>query len=316
MNFQALNKIENADFFIDIAFRKAKEKANDLRGSIKGTRLERSSKIESAKIEEISKSLVQNLNKIIRNYPSIDSLPEFYIQLVKNFVDYAELKQALGGVNWAVERVKEFDRKYKRLIKSCKDLEKINAYRREYYGRVSSLIKQINKQLKLLDDFRKVMKDFPAIKDRFTVCIAGFPNAGKSTLLSKLTPSKPEINSYAFTTKILNVGYLGIIQIIDTPGTLNRFDKMNMIEKQAHLAMKYCADIIIYVFDPTFPHSLDDQKKLLSKLRNLDKPVLVYLSKTDIVKEEEIKKFSRFKPIISIEELKALIKEKSKEYFF
>jgi nucleolar GTP-binding protein len=313
MNFQKLTIVENADFFIDVAFGKAKEKADSLRNKVKGTRLERSGKIEFAKIETISQILIDYLNKITQSYPSIDSLPEFYIQLIKNFFEYKELKEALGGINWAVIRIKEFDRKYKKAIKGCKELNKINSYRREFYGRVSSLLKQINKQLLLLENARKTMRAFPTVKEMFTVCIAGFPNVGKSTILSKLTNAKPEINNYAFTTKGLNVGYSNQIQYIDTPGTLNRFDKMNAVEKQANLAIKYCADVIIYVFDPTCAYSLEDQKKLLLNLKKFDKDILIYLSKTDVAEKADIEKFNKFKPIIDIKELKAKVREKHRE---
>ena len=140
------------------------------------------------------------------------------------------------------------------------------------------------------------MKAYPIIKTSlFTVAITGFPNIGKTTLLYKLTGSKPEIKSYAFTTKTINLGYFSHnnakIQVIDTPGTLNRFDKMNNIEKQAFLAMKYCTQLIVYVFDLTEPYPLDKQIELYEKIKLLSLPVIVYLSKTDIIDKKIIQEF-------------------------
>ena len=140
------------------------------------------------------------------------------------------------------------------------------------------------------------MKGFPTIKTSVpTVALAGFPNVGKTTLLYKLTGSKPEINEYAFTTKGINVSYIKTpkkrIQILDTPGTLNRIDKMNYIERQAYLAMKLCTDMIVYVFDLTLTYPLDEQKKLYKRLYDLKLPMVVYCSKGDLVPKKEIEEF-------------------------
>ena len=76
------------------------------------------------------------------------------------------------------------------------------------------------------------------------------------------------------------------IQLLDTPGALNRFDKMNIIEKQAFLAMRFLSDVIIYIFDLTESYPLKDQEKLFKKIvKDFDKPMLVYLSKTDILEK-------------------------------
>ena len=119
-----------------------------------------------------------------------------------------------------------------------------------------------------------------------------------------MTSASPEISSYPFTTKGIMIGYLDDIQFLDTPGTLNRFNKMNYIEKQAYLGIKYLAKVIIYVFDPTLEYSLPEQEKLFKKLKEFDKPIIVYLSKMDIAEKEVVDKIvKKYKAITDAKEL-------------
>ncbi len=156
------------------------------------------------------------------------------------------------------------------------------------------------------------MRDYPTIKQLPTVAVAGFPNVGKTTLLYKLTGSKAEIAPYAFTTKNINVGYIKKgdtkIQVLDTPGTLNRFDRMNNIERIAYLAMKLVADKIVYVFDPIETYPLEHQEKLYEAIERFGKKMLIYISKSDIAAEPDVEAIKKkFKGVTDAEQIKAFI---------
>lgn len=306
-------KIENADFYINLAFGRANKRASDLRIGLTGTRLDKSKQVELEKIKIVKVVLYSTLLRILKSFPSFDQLSDFYKELVKCSMDYKELKQSLGALNWAREKVDQFYALHCQKIKECPDLTKINKYRNEFYGRVSSLLKQINPNFKSLETSRKIIRGFPVIKEMFTVAITGFPNVGKTTLLSKLTNSKPEINDYAFTTKSINAGYITMgytkIQLVDTPGTLNRLNKMNNIEKQAFLALRYLANAIIYVFDLTEPYPIKEQETLYNNLKKLNKPLFVYLSKTDILSKDVVEEFSKKYDVKGLAELKKLFRD-------
>lgn len=312
MSFQDVPKIEKPTFYLDVAFGRARKRAKSPEGRNK---LEKIRVKELSKLEIVSKTLQEKLRTIITKFPNIDNLTEFYNELIRALLEYKQLKKSLGAVNWAQQMISEYTGKYKGKIKGARSLDDINKHKKEYYGRISSFIKQISDELEYLEESRKVIKGFPSIKEGyFTVAIAGFPNVGKTTLLSKLTSSKPDIQAYPFTTKNLNIGYLkeGVkkIQFIDTPGTLNREDKMNEIEKIAYLAIKYCADMIIYVYDITEPYSLENQKKLFKRIKEFDRPTFKYMSKTDVLPAERIKEFS-IETIKDIEELRKKVLETS-----
>ena len=310
MNFQNLVVIEKPDFYFDIAFSRAKKKADLLREKgLTGDRIQKSRTIELAKIEVIRGVLVDRFLQILTSYPSFDQLPEFYQGLVKCTLDYGMLKKSLGAINWCKTKIDDFYLHYRKKIIKCADLDKINQYRREFYGRVSSSVKQIKEELKYLEQARKIMKEYPSLRDDVkTVVIIGFPNVGKTTLLYKLTGSKPEISGYPFTTKNINIGNIKGIQLLDTPGALNRINKMNNIEKQAYLAMKCLADIIIYIIDLTESYPLEDQIKLYEQIKNSGKRVIVYLSKSDLLMPELLNTFKKkYNAVTSVEELKEIL---------
>ncbi len=306
MGFNEIPKIENAKFYVNLAFKRANEEAKKAREEVSKKRsvLEKSKIIEIVKMRTAKDFLMETLEKMTKKFPSINQLNKFFFELLKCYVDIDELRKSLGALNWASEKVSDFYIMHKTKVKMTSDFKKVNQYRSMFYGRASSAMKQIDKHLRVIEEARRVLKDFPVIKEGiFTVAIAGFPNVGKSTLLAKLTGATPEIANYAFTTKSLNTAYIKengdrVIQLIDTPGTLNRFEKMNDIERQAFIAMKYAAELIVYVFDPTDTYPMEDQRELLENIKKeTGKKIIIYVSKTDIAE-------SKIKGIRDSEELK------------
>ncbi len=294
MAFADVPKIEKFKFYIDVAFKRAQK-----------VEVKDPKKKQLSKLDTIRDTLIVSLERILNKFPQIDELDDFYKELFKNSVDYIGIKKALGSLIWAMNKVKFFHRQYSFKIRRAEE-GRMNLVRREFYGRVNSVLKQIRDELALLEEARKEILKFPVVKTGMkTCCLIGFPNVGKTTLLFKLTGSKPDIQPYAFTTKGVNVSYMERLQLLDTPGTLNRTDKMNRIEMISFLASKYLADFFVFVFDPTYDYV--DQEKLYKKVKKFDKEVLVYLSKTDMV--ENVDEFQKFKPLTQ-EQLKKELEKK------
>jgi len=269
--------------------------------------LGRARMIEEARMNAVQDSLVSRLTAVLKSFPGTAELDPFYVELLKCTLDFVQLKKSFGALAWAVGKINEFCREYVRRVHRVRNSSDCSKERTTFYGRVSSVMRQIRKNLVFLEECRKTMRDYPSIKTGIpTVVIFGFPNVGKTTLLSKLTGSKPEIAPYAFTTKGVNIGNMVFgkqkVQVLDTPGTLDRFEKMNNIEKIAHLALKHVADVVIYVFDPTEPYPMEKQKELFRKLSKIKKP-LVYWSKADIVSVPDA---------VSVEGLRGRIQEELK----
>lgn len=310
MAFQELKPIETADTYLDIAITRAKKKSRQLK--VKGTKINKIKTLELGKITIVRDILASKLDEILHTFPRVEELSIFYQKLLETTIGKRAFKRALGKVNWSRARIDDIFKQYNKELRSAKEIKEIYKLKKAFYGRISSIME--NPDYKFLIKARITLQSFPTIRKKLKqIAIAGFPNVGKSTLLSKISKSKPAIAAYPFTTKKTMIGYIEkdnkkIIQLLDTPGTLNRFNKMNYIEQQAFLIMKLVADKIIYIFDLTEPYPLKDQEKLLKRLKELKKPIIIYLSKTDILEKEKIEEFKkRYKAITNIKELKKLI---------
>ena len=268
MNFQNIPKVERASHLLDTAFRAAREAEMP---------------DERARLRLVNATLSRHLKRTLKSFPSFDSLPGFYSELVRTTMDYPDLKKALAAIDWSIGRLGSLHRQYDRRAAAGRRVM------REFYGRVSSVVKQIDPQLEYLDQCRRILRRVPDVKPGWrTVAIAGYPNVGKSSLLEALTDAKPEIKEYAFTTKSVNMGYIAgrRLQLIDTPGLFDR-SRSNPIELQSIAVIRHLADLVVFVIDPTGSsgYSVREQRGLVQRLRDFGKPMLIVHAKSDMVEK-------------------------------
>lgn len=295
--FQKIPRIENAQFYIDCAFQRASKKTSQFTTKKKGKvgleEIQIEKTIEITRITEANKTVQKLLNSIVKGFPSIKDLPEFYLELLRATLDTGQLKESLGAVQWSVNRIQNIFSETKQKIRQARNMQKIKQQRNVFYGRLASLVKQIGTNLNYLAEARKILVKFPDIKtDVPTVVIAGYPNVGKTTLLKALTGADPEIAPYPFTTKNLMLGYNEGVQYIDTPGLLDRpLAERNPIEKQAVAALKHLAKLVVFVADPTQScgYSFEKQISLFKELKKLfsEKKFLFVYNKSDLPSEEK-----------------------------
>ncbi len=130
------------------------------------------------------------------------------------------------------------------------------------------------------------------------VGLLGFPNVGKSTLLSVCTGSKPKIAGYHFTTIDPN---LGVVYLHDTSFVMA--DIAGIIEGAAQgagLGSKFLkhverTKVLIHVIDVAGSEGRDpieDYRKINSELEQFDtrlaaKPQIIAANKMDLVTDQE-----------------------------
>ncbi len=244
------------------------------------------------RINSFTDTVSATLMRYVKEFPTIENMHPFYQDILDINVGVGEVKRALSSVMWASHKVQEIASRERRRIN--KGNHKV--MRKKVYGRLSSVVKGVDNDLSILREARKTLRRISVIRDdAVKVVIAGYPNVGKSTLLSKLSAAKPEVASYPFTTKGIIIGEWidekgRVYQFIDTPGLLDRpLGERNPIERRAIAALDHITDILLFVIDPseTCGYSVKQQQNLLKSItKNRDAPLIVVETKSDIIKRK------------------------------
>lgn len=285
--------IPTPDELLDKGFSKGKKQADLMRTQkipkhLKGKRIEERRVITSCQV------IKDKLKSILDSVPDIEELPPFYQDYIDITVGVDDMKQALGGLNWAYGILTQLEKEYGSKIRKNPS-EKATTLQKQAYGRIASVVNKIKKDLDFLDFAKANLRNMPTIDfDATTIVIAGFPNVGKSTLLNQISGADPQIANYPFTTKGIQIGHVErhwkSIQIIDTPGLLDRpVLEMNDIELNAIVALEHLADAILFIFDAseTCGFGLESQYNLLKQIEKIfDNIHVIYLfNKMDLIED-------------------------------
>lgn len=136
------------------------------------------------------------------------------------------------------------------------------------------------------------------------VGLVGFPNVGKSTLISVISAAKPKIADYPFTTLVPNLGVVKIddyksFVVADIPGLI---EGASLGKGLGHQFLKHIerTRVLVFLLDVNSEDIINDYEVLCNEigLHNIDlsyKPRIICISKCDTVSAEELKQVSRKK---------------------
>jgi len=155
-------------------------------------------------------------------------------------------------------------------------------------------------------EFKEVDLELKVLAD---VGIIGLPNAGKSTLLGRLTAAHPKVGAYPFTTIDPNLGVMtwkGVVVVLaDIPGLIEGAAEGKGL---GHQFLKHLERTKLLVHLTT---SIEDYRTIRSELASFDPKLLmkkevIVLSKADTISEQEIKdklkqfRTAKLKPVLTL----------------
>lgn len=201
---------------------------------------------------------------------------------------------------------------------------KLEIDKRRIRERISDICREIDGVKKQRELHRKVRQasQIP------TIALVGYTNAGKSTLLNKLTDASVFAEDKLFatldpTTRKIKLPNGMEALLTDTVGFIQKLPHHLIAAFRATLEEVVQADLLLHVIDishPQYKEQSDAVYKVLGELGAVAKPIITVLNKVDRADSKLIERLSRNKNSVSISalfglginELIALIQEKVK----
>ena len=276
--FEQLPTVPTSEELLNKSFRRASRAIDDL-----------------SMVQNAGNILSDNLSNLIRKFPSFENMPPFYREMADIIAGVDRIRISLSRLGWASRQIRLITKEYVARIKRSRGLDTTPA-RKSAFGRFSSVMRSIEKDLLFLNETRNHLRKMPTIDPSTPIIlVAGYPNVGKSSFIVRITGAKPEIGSYPFTTRGIFVGHFKrgeqMYQAVDTPGLLDRpMAERNNIERQTIAALSHLQGVVLYILDPSehCGYPLASQLSLAEDLKNwIGLPMLIVANKTDILRYGE-----------------------------
>jgi len=273
--FEQLPTVPTSEELLNKSFRRASRAIDDL-----------------SMVQNAGNILSDNLSNLIRKFPSFENMPPFYREMADIIAGVDRIRISLSRLGWASRQIRLITKEHVAKIKRSSPND-ATLIRKSAFGRISSVMRSIEKDLLFLNETRNLLRKMPTINPSLpTILIAGYPNVGKSSFIVRITGARPEIASYPFTTRGIFVGHFmrgeQRYQVVDTPGLLDRpMEERNNIERQTIAALSHLQGVLLFILDPSehCGYFLDSQLSLAQDIQNwISLPMLIVANKADILK--------------------------------
>ena len=167
--------------------------------------------------------------------------------------------------------------------------KKLEMDRRLIHERIS----QLKAELKKVENHRDLIRKFRDENLAFNVAIVGYTNAGKSTLLNKLTDANILAEDKLFatldpTTRKLKLGSGQEILVTDTVGFIRKLPHHLIEAFKSTLEEAKYANLLIHMVDASNEEASSQMLVVYDTLKSLDvvdKDIITVFNKTDLMEE-------------------------------
>lgn len=156
---------------------------------------------------------------------------------------------------------------------------------------VNKRITELKRELANID--RRRVREIDSRKNMFKICIVGYTNAGKSTVLNALTDAGALVEDRLFATldtrtRKWNLTGGAEALLSDTVGFVKNLPHQLVASFKATLEETVNADLLLHIVDVSNPEVLrqiESVNNVLAEIGCGEKPILMVFNKTDIVKK-------------------------------
>ena len=156
---------------------------------------------------------------------------------------------------------------------------------------VNKRITELKRELASID--RRRVREINGRKDMFKICLVGYTNAGKSTVLNTLTDAGVVVEDRLFATLDTRTRKWTLtsgaeVLLSDTVGFVKNLPHQLVASFKATLEEAINADLLLHIVDVASPEALaqiDSVNNVLAEIGCGEKPILVAFNKVDIVRE-------------------------------
>jgi GTP-binding protein HflX len=155
---------------------------------------------------------------------------------------------------------------------------------------VSKRITELKRELENIDKRR--IREIDGRKGLFKICLVGYTNAGKSTLLNTLTDADVFVEDRLFATLDTRTRRWtpakGVeVLLSDTVGFVKKLPHQLVASFKATLEEAFNADLLLHIIDVSSPDTLKQIESVNNVLKEIGcgkKPILEVLNKVDVVR--------------------------------